>query len=363
MSQDSRRAVRLAVLAALGFALPVSAVEMVIPRVGLEAGLGSAAAPAALVGATLPGLSASFSAPALSVTAMPSLSMSAAPLAAVPVLAVPAPALAAASVVVDASRPSGAPALDFLRSAAASRGDSGARFDGSRAAAPAPGLVLNDEGVYIMGRAAITYREIKRLVGVLEPHMSLKESLDVMDGTIADVRTKLLSIEAIAKNRKVSDANTHLEETLTWVDGVLNDGARRIAVHTHQVYFHPAPKGPLKAASEIGEGNRRVDAYLAQAAVQFAPGGAAEIALDKLDEIVLSFDTRGYKEIKDHIRGKEAEFQAKFGGRIRFAYVDELAPAADSVAQVRADFNRLVKKYAGEEAGLQNIMEGVMYSR
>lgn len=201
------------------------------------------------------------------------------------------------------------------------------------------------------------------MVSYFDGKLELGESLDVMDGTIADVRTKLLMMEAIAKDKKISDANTHLEQTLTWVDGLLDDGGRRVAVHTHQVFFHPAPAGPEKAASEIGEGNRRVDAYLKQAEIHFGPGGDAEKALGGLDEVVLAFDTRGYKEIKDHIKGKEAEFKAKFGGRIRFAYVDEHAPAAGSTAQVREDYNRLVEKYAKDQEGLAKIMEGVMYSR
>ena len=369
MSHDPRRAARLAVLAALVLSLPAFAIEAIVPRVGLGSGLGSVSAPAAFVGASL-SLQAVVAAPALSAALAPAPSLSAAPFA--PAAASAAPALAAVSAaaaplapsaLAAAPRSAAAPALDELRLAAASGAGSAARFDGGRAAPAAPALVRNDEGVFIAGRAAVTYREIKRLVALLQSRMSLKESLDVMDGTIAEVRAKLLSIEAIAKDRKVNDANTHLEETLTWVDGILEDGGRRIAVHTVQVYFHPAPAGPLKAASEIGEGNRRIDAYLEQAALHFAPGGEAEAALGALDEVVLSFDTRGYKEIKDHIREKEAAFRAQFGSRIRFAYVDELAPAEGSTAQVRADYNRLVEKHKGDVQGLQKIMEGVMYSR
>ena len=224
-------------------------------------------------------------------------------------------------------------------------------------------LVKNDEGVWIMDRAADNYKEIRRMVAKLSPRMGLQESLDVMDGTIADVRTKLLALEAIAQNRHVSDASTHLEETLTFVDGVLDDGDKRVAVHTHQVYFHPAPAGPLKAESEISEGIRRVDSYLKTSERHFAPGADAEKALGPLDEVVLVFDTRGYKEIKDHLKAKEAEFKKTYGPRFRFAYVDELAPTPKNQQQVRDDYNRLVEKYKGDREGIQKILEGVMYSR
>jgi hypothetical protein len=224
-------------------------------------------------------------------------------------------------------------------------------------------LIKNDEGVWIMNRAADNYKEIRRMVAKLSPRMGLQESLDVMDGTIADVRTKLLALEAISKNRQISDASTHLEETLTFVDGVLDDGTKRVAVHTHQVYFHPAPAGPLKSESEISEGIRRVDSYLKTSERHFMPGADAEKALGPLDEVVLAFDTRGYQEIKDHLKAKEAEFKKTYGDRFRFAYVDELAPTPKNQQQVRDDYNRLVEKYKGDVEGIQKILEGVMYSR
>ncbi|MFI5363883.1 MAG: hypothetical protein ACHQ49_18120 [Elusimicrobiota bacterium] len=371
MRNNFRRAARLGLLAVVGFGLPAAAVEVAVPHIGIDAAL--SAAPAAFVGASLPGLSASFSAASLSAPALlpPSAALSAAaPAFSAPALAAPAaaPALAASPAAFpaasDAPRSVGTPALDALRSEEASRGGSGARFDGQRAHAPSDAaLTVNDEGVYIMGRAAAFYREIKRMAAVLAQHLDLRETLDVIDGTIADVRTKLLTIEAVAKDRKVADANTHLEETLTWVDATLQDGDRKIAVHTYQVYFHPAPAGPLKATSEIDEGNRRVDAYLAQAAKYFVEGGDAEKAIGKLDEIDLAFDTRGYPAIKDHIRAKEAEFKATVGDRVRFVFVDEVTPPAETTAQIRADYNRLVEKYKNDRKGLQKILEGVMYSR
>ncbi len=270
-----------------------------------------------------------------------------------------------AAVAADPSGMAGKEGIDVLYSGRARQGgsDRSASSVAGRFGRSAPVFIKNDEGVWIMDRAAATYKEIRRLVARLSPRMGLQESLDVMDGTIADVRVKLLTLEAIAKDRKVADANTHLEGTLTFVDGVLDDGDRRIAVHTHQVYFHPAPAGPQKAASEISEGIRRVDSYLKTAERHFAPGADAEAALGRLDEVVLGFDTRGYQQIKDHLKQREAEFKRKFGDRIRFAYVDELAPTAKDIAEVRADYNRLIEKYKGDTGGVQKIQEGVMYSR
>jgi hypothetical protein len=97
-------------LSALGVLLgsiPAAAVEAVVPRVSVEAGLGSAAAPAASASAAFaPGLSPVLAAPALSARLRPSLSLSAAPsaAAAAPVAAalaaesspeIPVPAVAA----------------------------------------------------------------------------------------------------------------------------------------------------------------------------------------------------------------------------------------------------------------------------
>lgn len=394
MNRENRRAARLALFVVLSALLsPARAAVETVPTIAPSYGFGSAAAlsasgaatnltsPAALFSApafNAPSLAAPSIAPSLGLAPSLSAAPAAAPSASLSAVPSPLPALAPAAApvlpaAISAASPAetpadakGAGALDSLRDAAASKGGfGGSRFDGSRAAKPVNSAVLvtNDEGVYIMDRAATYYREIRRLVAKLEPRMGLKESLDVMDGTIADVRTKLLVLESIAKDKKISDANTHLEETLTWVDGTLDDGGRKIAVHTHQVFFHPAPEGPYKAASEIAEGNRRVDSYLKQAAEHFAPHGDAERALGELDEVVLAFDTRGYKEIKAHIQEKQAEFKARFGDRVRFAYVDDIAPNAETVAKTRADYNRLVLKHKDDAEGLAKIMEGVMYSR
>jgi hypothetical protein len=89
MDYRHRRAVRLAVLAALGLALPAFAQEMAAPRVELEAAPGVGAAPAAMIGGSLPVLSATLSGPAF-------------PGAALPVLAAPA----AAPTVMPAAAPS-----------------------------------------------------------------------------------------------------------------------------------------------------------------------------------------------------------------------------------------------------------------
>jgi hypothetical protein len=392
MSHDFRRAVRLAVLAVLGFALPAAAVEVMIPRVGLEAGLGSAAAPAALIGASLPGLSASFSAPALSALSVPSLSISAAPLAASPAFAAPAhaaPALAAvpaalAPAAIPAGRsavaaasaaeaPAAAPALSVLTDAAASRHDSGSRFDGrGRAAAPvsAPAagrrsgrdqssFVKNADGVWVGGRVAEQGAWIARMYAELSPKIDLADVMNVMDDAYDEARVKLKSVEKTAADRQLAASSVHLEGTRNWIDAILVDKAdRNIAVHTHRVYFHPAPGNP---ASEISEGIRRVDKYLEKAKDDFGPGGLAESEFGKeFSAVELSFDTRGYKEIEDHIRARAAEFRAAYGDRYHFNYVTEPKMAS---APLRAEYNRLVEKYMDQPEGLRGILDGVTYSR
>ena len=219
-------------------------------------------------------------------------------------------------------------------------------------------FVVNDEGVQINGRAAEYYQEVRRMVSQYKGRIDLAESLDVMDDTYSDVRSKLSTIEAIARQRGVDQTNTHLEETLLWVDGYLRDNGKNVAIHTHQVFFHHANN----RESEIAEGNRRVDKYLEKEAIEyFAPGGKAEASFGKLDEVVLAFDARGYAEIKDHIKAKEAEFTQRFGKRFRFVFTDELGRVPKDKQAVRDELNRLVKKYKSK--GLQKIIEGVIYSR
>lgn len=348
-----RRAALLTLLAAPLSA--ASAAEALLPRVAVAPGLGAGlgAAPSALSAPSLPTLSATLSMPAASLAA--------------PFTAIAAPVAAAAP---EAVRPEGAPALEVLRSAAASHGGSkkqrgagsdGSRaFDGSRqrAAAPAEAVfVLNDEGVQIKNRAAVYYKEVRRMVDRYEGVLDLSESLDVMDDAYGDVLAKVSAVEAVAKGRGLSQENTHLEETLVWVDGVLTDGGKKVAVHTHRVFFHRA-KNPQ---SEIREGIRRVDGYIRDAEAMFARGGKAESQMGRIDEVELVFDARGYPEIKDHLRKRGSEVAERTGGRIAFKFLDELAPMPQERAAVRSKLNELAKKYDGE--GLSKLIEGVIYSR
>lgn len=354
----TRRTLLLAILAASVSA--ASAVEVSVPRVGRASGIGAGpgAAPSALSALSLPTLAAP-------------LSM-AAPLAAPSLSAVVAPPVAAAPVAAaaEASAPTAAPALEVLRSAAASRGSSkrnrgsgsdGRRaFDGSRDRAATPDeavFVVNDEGVRINDRAAVYYKEVRRMVDLYEGKLDLSESLDVMDDAYADVLAKVLAVEAIAKGRGLSQENTHLEETLVWVDGVLTDGKKTVAVHTHRVFFHHA-KNPQ---SEIREGIRRVDGYIKDAEEMFRRGGKAEDQMGRIDDVELVFDARGYSEIKDHLRLRGAEVSERTGGRIAFKFLDELTPMPKEQSVIRAKLNDLAKKYDG--AGLSKIYEGVIYSR
>ena len=255
-------------------------------------------------------------------------------------------------------------ALDELALAAAASADGGKRFDGGRAGRggmdPLSGpTVKNDEGVLIRGRAGIYYQEVRRLVALLQGRgVNLGESLDVMDDSYSDVWAKLAALGAVAKARLVEDANTHLEETLMWVDGVIDQAGKKIAVHTHRAYFH---KGP--AHSEIREGIRRLDGYLKEAERNFAKGGKAEQALGDLDEVELVFDVRGYDAIKQHLKKREAELAKRLPGRFKFRYLDELVPEIPrEVAQVRSQLNGYHEKYKNSR-GLSKIYEGVIYSR
>jgi hypothetical protein len=398
MSHDLRRAARLAILAALGLVLPAAAQEIAAPRIAPSAGLGSPAAPAAISATLAPSLSGVAAAPSISLSAAPSLSIqAAAPLAAAPAFAAPAlaapsiaPALAPAPALAAAAAPAGsvvlgaapaaaeaprasAPALDVLAEAAASRGDSGRRFDGRRAAAPVsaapqggrngrgqqPTFIKNADGVWVGGRVAEQAIWINKMVAELSPKIDLSGVTDVMDDAYDEARVKLRSVEKAAADRKLAASSVHLEGTRNWIDAILTDEAdHHIAVHTHRVYFHPAPNNP---ASEIAEGIRRVDKYLEKAKGDFGPGGLAEQEYKQpFDQVELNFDTRGYHEIADHIKTREAEFRKEFGDRFKFNYFTE--PKMES-KKLRAEYNRLVERYMDQPEGLMGILDGVTYSR
>src|SRR6185369_4318692 len=97
------------------------------------------------------------------------------------------------------------------------------------------------------------------------------------------------------------------------------------------------------------------------ATFQFRPGGKAEQKLGDLDQVVLGFDTRGYKEIKDFIKGQEAEVRKQYGDRYKFVYLDEVAPVPQTIADMRTAVNDLIMKH--KEDGLLEVIEGVIYSR
>jgi hypothetical protein len=219
------------------------------------------------------------------------------------------------------------------------------------------GVLVNDEGVGVFGKAAAYYKEIRRTVEALKGRADLAESLDVMDDAYGDVWAKLKAVEAIAQSRQVDQHNTHLEESLTWVDGVMRDHGRTVAIHTQRVYFHHSPN----PRSEIAEGIRRTDKYLHDVLKQFVRSGRAEKAMGRFDEVVLAFDTRGYAEIKAHLQAREAEISKAFNGRYRFVYLDELVAPPASREAMRAELNALTEKYRGK--GLDKIIEGVIYSR
>ncbi len=219
------------------------------------------------------------------------------------------------------------------------------------------GLIVNDDGVAVSGKAAEYYQEVHRFIEEYKDKIDLTESLGVMDDSYADVWAKLKVIESVDPHPVLDHHNEHLDETLTWVDGVANIGGKRTAIYTHRVFFHPA-KNPQ---SEIQEGMRRVNGYLNETTRYFEKHGKAERALGPLDQVVLGFDTRGYKEIKDFIKTREKELQKTHGDRFRFVYLDEVANVPKNPTDMRAALNTLVARYKGDS--LQKIIEGVIYSR
>lgn len=228
-------------------------------------------------------------------------------------------------------------------------------------------FILNDERIPITGRAADYYLETKRMERVLtRKGVSLAESLDVMDDSFRDTLAKLKIIEKVGAQDSLAQ-NVHLPETLTWVDAVTMKNGQKTAVHTTQVYFHHA-EGAMKSASEIAEGIRRVDKAIDQQLEFFKRDGKADKEIAKvdpadptpLDKVILGFDTRGYQQIRDHIKAKEAAIRAEHGDRFSFVFLDD-KDAKLSNREVRAQLTPMVKKYKGH--GLQRIVEGVTYSR
>ncbi|MEQ1918999.1 MAG: hypothetical protein ABL955_07350 [Elusimicrobiota bacterium] len=374
MNRTPRRC--LVALLTVAFASAQAPAQQVsVPRVTLTPTLGGVmGAPGALPGSIGAPATLSLSpmlalTPTLSVMAAPSLAapvsaVNAVPVALAPVSAAPSAPLDSAQAKQPAQRV--ASALEAIELSAASRhgrdgGENrgGAMFDGSAKKAASP-YIINDEGVKINDRAAIYYSEVRRMVELYKGKINLEESLDVMDDAYSDVVAKVSAVEAVAKGRGLSQVNTHLEETLTFVDGVLDDGSKKVAVHTHRVFFHKASN----PQSEIVEGIRRVSGVIKDTEMMFARGGKAEQQMGKIDEVELVFDARGYQEIKDHIKTVGAEVTARSKGRITFKFLDELAPLPKDQAGIRARLNELAQKYNGENGdGLSKIYEGVIYSR
>ena len=364
----------LAALLTVAFASAYAPAQQVsVPRVTLTPSLGGGLGAPGFVPGPLSGPSGLSLSPMLALS--PVLSMMPAPaiaapaaIAAVPLALSPVAAAQAAPAKGDAAQITPAqkvaPALEAIEQSAPSRDgrrdgrDGREMFDGGAKKAASP-YIINDEGVKINDRAAIYYTEVRRMVEQYKGIINLEESLDVMDDAYSDVVAKVSAVEAVAKGRGLSQVNTHLEETLVFVDGVLADGKKTVAVHTHRVFFHKSPE----PKSEIAEGIRRVDGYIGDAERMFAKGGKAERQMGKLDEVELVFDARGYQEIKDHIRKRGDEITTKTNGRISFKFLDELAPLPKEQVAIRAKLNALVKQFGGEAEGLSKIYEGVIYSR
>ncbi len=215
----------------------------------------------------------------------------------------------------------------------------------------------NADGVMVMGRADAYDQEATRIVAKYKGKIDFSEATDVMDDAYAEAYARASIMAHESKGGTADEHSAHIPMTLTWTDGVIDKGGKKIAVHTTRVFFHHA----TNPQSEIEEGLRRVKKGIEDQVRLFAEGGKADNVIGPLDEVVLGFDTRGYKEIKDFIKGEEAKVNAAHGGRFRFVYLDEVAPAPKTIADMRNAVNALIQEHKND--GLLNVIEGVIYSR
>lgn len=251
----------------------------------------------------------------------------------------------------------------------------GGSEDGSSAVPAAPGRwdqfpeardkrlpILNNEGALVVGRAAVYYRAVMKWVEAWKKKVDLATTLDVMHDSYRDVVVKMDSLLAIADGRPVAAVNSHIDKTLEFVDGIAYFGGVKTAIHTHRVFVHPSHN----PQSQIEEGKRRVSAYLENARKYYDPGGQADkIRIDPknrnerkgIEKVILAFDTRGYKEIEDHIRKETKKWGSRYDIRFTSRY---MKPLGGDQAVIKR-LNQLTEKHSGDI--LRNIAEGVIYSR
>ncbi|HRY28678.1 MAG TPA: glucosamine-6-phosphate deaminase [Elusimicrobiota bacterium] len=236
------------------------------------------------------------------------------------------------------------------------------------------------EGVHFIGKAAKLVKHVFNLIDWLKQHdVNVEESLGVMWDTYEAIWAKMHILNAATHSNvsKILSSNSHLSMTLTWLDGVYTSddqppnpdrnvdvpGAQRVTlVHTIQAYFHKSPN----PESEIVEGKRRLageKGELRQFLETIKPGGRAEKAMGALDEIILGFDARGYREL-DRFVEEEVDRQCAQMGirreRIKIVHVDDAARPRTHQDMIRS-INELTDLY-GEET-VKAILEGVTYSR
>ncbi|MBI3553090.1 MAG: hypothetical protein HY077_11295 [Elusimicrobia bacterium] len=248
-------------------------------------------------------------------------------------------------------------AAEFGRLYAGQRG--GGSFVSAPKQAESTELRLNGDGVFVVGRADAYDQEATRIVAKRKGQIDYSEATDVMDDAYAEgfARATIMKRASQGSDEIEDSHSAHIPMTLAWIDGIFKKGGKRIAVFTSRVYFHHA-KNPQ---SEIAEGLRRVEHTIKDAAWLFRPNGKAEAKVGELDEVVLGFDTRGYKEIKDFVKTQEAKLNEAFPGRFRFVYLDEVAAVPKTIADMRKAVNELILEHKND--GLLDIIEGVIYSR
>ncbi|MDE1976778.1 MAG: hypothetical protein KGI84_05920 [Elusimicrobia bacterium] len=80
-----------------------------------------------------------------------------------------------------------------------------------------------------------------------------------------------------------------------------------------------------------------------------------------MDEVVLGFGTRGYAEIKAHLQDVAKKLSSS-SRRIRFVYLDGVAPVPQGAQETRNALNVLIQRHEDDQ-GLFDLMGGLIHSR
>lgn len=228
-------------------------------------------------------------------------------------------------------------------------------------AEPADTPSQNRDGVTLLGRSLAYNREIELIAKHFDGREDLKNVIDVMDHSYLEAFTRVSILQSELKDAKLIASSEHLPLTLTWVDGILKKGRKRVAVVSRSIYYHHS----ANVQSQIDEGIRRIGGELEAIVEQFRPGGIAERQeiVGNLSEVVLGFDTRGHGEIKTFLQEQELALRQRFGDRFRFKFLDDVVGEVPRLGKpIRHALNMMINAYKNNDRMLA-IIEGVVYSR